>query len=45
MGTPARRIYRAAALCCRVSSTYGATILQLEDETRRVNFEIAYFDQ
>ena len=32
IGTRARRINRAAALCCLVGLTYGAVILRLENE-------------
>ena len=42
-GTRARRINRAAALCCHVALTYGAAILRLENEARHANFEKALF--
>ena len=43
--TRARRINRAATLCCPVGLTYGAAILRLENEVRRANFEIGYFSR
>ena len=43
IGTRARRINRAAALCCHVALTYGAAILRLENEARHANFEEALF--
>ena len=43
IGTRARRINRAAALCCPVALTYGAAILRLKNEARHANFEKALF--
>ena len=43
IGTRARRINRAAALCCPVELTYGAAILRLENEIRHTIFEMALF--
>ena len=45
IGTRARGINRATALCFSVDLTYGAAIFQLEYEARRANFEIGYFSQ
>ena len=43
IGTRARRINSAAALCCSVALIYGAAILRLENEARHANFEKALF--
>ena len=43
IGRRACRINRATALCYLVGLTYGAAILQLENEAYHANFEIALF--